>query len=204
MPLYIILMAILLYVFTTNVESSGVPPCGKNDVKAIVASLELFRLDTLRYPTSIEGLDVLVDTKGISGARKGGYLSKIPTDIWGNPFQYRTPNTSNGPYDVFSLGRDGKLGGTGLDDDYGSIDAGYFECLKAVKKKRRINWYKRNVTYVLFPVLLMCIVLFVTVSTIRRLVGTQFPVCCGGRSVYISLALFFPLLLFLYLFSRPP
>jgi len=43
----------------------------------------------------------------------GPYLDKdIPPDPWGRPYQYSSPGR-NGPYDLFSFGKDGRAGGTG-------------------------------------------------------------------------------------------
>lgn len=48
---------------------------------------------------------------------------KVPTDAWGNPFVYRAPATSGGhPYEVISLGKDGKEGGDEANADIVSWD----------------------------------------------------------------------------------
>ena len=35
------------------------------------------------------------------------------TDPWGQPYVYRAPGSGGNPYEVYSLGADGKVGGSG-------------------------------------------------------------------------------------------
>jgi len=37
-------------------------------------------------------------------------MKTVPVDPWGNPYQYISPGV-NGPFDLYSLGSDGKEGG---------------------------------------------------------------------------------------------
>ena len=78
----------------------------------LASALDLFYLDAGRYPTSEEGLSALVRPPAGLGAWNGPYLksSTAPKDPWGHDFLYRAPG-QNGPYDVGSLGPDGKQGG---------------------------------------------------------------------------------------------
>ena len=82
-------------------------------------SLDSYRVDNARYPTTAQGLDVLstppADAKNYpeGGYIKGGY----PKDGWDNELQYVSPGSEGRPYDLFSLGADGKQGGEGLDAD---------------------------------------------------------------------------------------
>ncbi|TXI23483.1 MAG: type II secretion system protein GspG [Roseateles sp.] len=97
---------------------------GKSEVKAAKAQLDAlqkaldqYRLDVGRYPSTDQGLAVLV-TKPADEPKWGGpYLSKaLPKDPWGNDYQYRSPG-EHGEYDVYSFGRDGRPGGEGEDAD---------------------------------------------------------------------------------------
>ena len=85
-------------------------------------ALEQFYLDNGRYPTNEEGLGVLVSPPSQVGNWHGPYLKKgVPKDPWGHPYIYRTPGqNSHGPYDLYSLGRDGQEGGTDEDADIGN------------------------------------------------------------------------------------
>ena len=87
-------------------------------IVSIGSALDLFYLDAGRYPTSAEGLAVLVrPTAGIT-AWNGPYLKGaiVPSDPWGKPYVYRSPG-EHGAYDVVSLGSDGQEGGTGTAAD---------------------------------------------------------------------------------------
>ena len=87
-------------------------------IQSFASALDLFYLDAGRYPTSAEGLAVLVrPTTGIT-AWNGPYLKggTVPSDPWGKPYQYRSPG-EHGAYDVVSLGSDGQEGGTGTAAD---------------------------------------------------------------------------------------
>jgi general secretion pathway protein G len=87
-------------------------------IQSFASALDLFYLDAGRYPTSAEGLAVLVrPTAGIT-AWNGPYLKGgiVPSDPWGKPYVYRSPG-EHGAYDVVSLGSDGQEGGTGTAAD---------------------------------------------------------------------------------------
>jgi general secretion pathway protein G len=87
-------------------------------IQSFASALDLFYLDAGRYPTSAEGLAVLVrPTAGIT-AWNGPYLKGgiLPSDPWGKPYVYRSPG-EHGAYDVVSLGSDGQEGGTGTAAD---------------------------------------------------------------------------------------
>ena len=88
---------------------------GKSEIQVAKAQIESFekaidqyRLDKRRYPTAEEGL-----------AAVQPYLKKaLPNDPWDRPYVYRTPG-ARGEYEIVSLGRDGKAGGSGEDADIG-------------------------------------------------------------------------------------
>jgi len=93
----------------------------RTDVANLTQALKLYKLDNLRYPTGEQGLQALVarPTAGPQAANWKPYLDKLPTDPWGQPYQYLNPGVK-GEVDVFSWGADGKAGGTGRDADIGS------------------------------------------------------------------------------------
>lgn len=79
----------------------------------LASALDLFYLDAGRYPSTEEGLAALtVRPAGIS-SWNGPYLKTagVPKDPWGHNFLYRAPG-QNGPYDVGSLGPEGREGGS--------------------------------------------------------------------------------------------
>ncbi len=96
----------------TALESSKVRTA-RIQIEDIGAALDLYRLDTGRYPATLEGL-VKDDIPGWNGP----YLKKkrVPRDPWGRAYHYRYPGEHAG-YDLFSLGADGNSGGSGEDAD---------------------------------------------------------------------------------------
>ncbi|CAM4026291.1 type II secretion system major pseudopilin GspG [Roseateles saccharophilus] len=97
---------------------------GKSEVKAAKAqidalqkSLDQYRLDVGHYPSTEQGLAVLVAKPADEPKWAGPYLSKaLPKDPWGHDYQYRAPG-EHGEYDLLSYGRDGRPGGEGEDAD---------------------------------------------------------------------------------------
>lgn len=77
------------------------------------SALDLFYLDAGRYPTTEEGLGALVQRPAGVSSWSGPYLktTNVPKDPWGHGYLYRSPG-QNGPYDVGSLGPDGREGGS--------------------------------------------------------------------------------------------
>ena len=91
------------------------------------SSLNMYKLDNFSYPTTQQGLDALVAKPSGEPEPKnykaGGYVQKLPKDPWGNPYQYLQPGVK-GEIDIFSLGRDNRPGGEGVDADIGNWDLG--------------------------------------------------------------------------------
>lgn len=76
-------------------------------------SLELFKLDVGRYPTTQEGLEALVKRPGSVNGWTGPYLKGgVPSDPWGHPYRYASPGP-NGGIEILSLGSDAAPGGEG-------------------------------------------------------------------------------------------
>lgn len=76
------------------------------------SALDLFYLDAGRYPTTEEGLAALVQRPAGVSSWSGPYLKtpNVPKDPWGHAYLYRSPG-QNAPYDVGSLGPEGREGG---------------------------------------------------------------------------------------------
>lgn len=84
----------------------------KIDIRSIGTALALFKSDTGRFPTTSEGLEVLVSDPGIRDYDSDAYLDKVPLDPWGNRFIYICPGVQSRDYDLESYGKDGEDGGT--------------------------------------------------------------------------------------------
>ena len=92
----------------------------RTQVETFTVALDAYRLDTGSYPTTQLGLAVLrtspLDSAAAPGWR-GPYLRKpVPIDPWGHPYSYRSPGAKD-PYDLYTLGKDGRPGGDGEDAD---------------------------------------------------------------------------------------
>jgi general secretion pathway protein G len=82
-------------------------------------ALDQYRLDTMHYPTTEQGLAALWAQPANEPLWRGPYLKKaIPLDPWGNAYAYTTASKVPGrDFDLTSYGKDGKSGGTGDDAD---------------------------------------------------------------------------------------
>ena len=72
----------------------------KHDIQTISSSLNLYKLDKFDYPSTDEGLEVLI----------GNYLDKKPLDPWGREYYYLSPGQKSS-FDLYSYGADGRVGG---------------------------------------------------------------------------------------------
>ena len=80
-------------------------------------SLELFKLDVGRYPTTKEGLDAMVTKPAAVSGWNGPYLKgAVPLDPWGKPYTFISP-AAGGDIEIISLGADGVAGGDGENAD---------------------------------------------------------------------------------------
>ncbi|MDX1515800.1 MAG: type II secretion system major pseudopilin GspG [Woeseiaceae bacterium] len=92
------------------------------DIRAIESAMKFYRLDNFAYPTTEQGIEALVtkpNDPSVRNWKAGGYLDRMPNDPWGNPYLYLNPG-NNSEIDVYTLGRDGRPGGEGIDADIGN------------------------------------------------------------------------------------
>ena len=87
-------------------------------IEELAGTLDIYRLEVGRYPTTDEGLQALVEDPGSVQSWNGPYLKKaqVPKDPWGFDYQYRSPG-EHGVFDIWSLGADNQEGGEGEDQD---------------------------------------------------------------------------------------
>ena len=92
--------------------------------QSMKTSLTTYRIQMSDYPSTAEGLQALITAPAAKADRwHGPYIegNKIPTDPWGEPYQYRYPGTKNkNSYDLYSKGVD-KIDGN--EDDIGNWEA---------------------------------------------------------------------------------
>ena len=91
--------------------------------ESMKTSLTTYRIHMGDYPSTSDGLQALVSRPATKGDRWAGpYIEggKLPTDPWGEPYQYANPGTRNkGSYDLWSKGPDKQ---SGTEDDIGNWD----------------------------------------------------------------------------------
>ena len=83
----------------------------KIQISNLSAAIDLYYLDTGKFPTVDEGLDVLVSKPPAANSWNGPYLkvTTLPNDPWGNAYRYQ-PASENGAYTIISFGPDGQEG----------------------------------------------------------------------------------------------
>lgn len=119
----IVIIGLLTTIVVINVmpaQDKAMAQKARADVALLEQAVERYRLDNLAYP---DGLTALIDPPP-SLARperyaRGGYVKRLPEDPWGQAYQYAAPGR-HGPFDVYSLGADGREGGEGEDADIGN------------------------------------------------------------------------------------
>lgn len=103
---------------TTDAKISA----AKANISELESALERFYVQMDRYPTTAEGLQVLVDPPASDAPQwRGPYVKQIRSDPWGHPYQYKRPGTRHpNSYDLWSRGADGAEGGEGPAADIGN------------------------------------------------------------------------------------
>jgi general secretion pathway protein G len=91
--------------------SAGTTPAknqtARTQLQMIGEALELYRLNTGRYPSAAEGLRALA-----APSPDGPILESVPRDPWGNDYVYLFPGrTAPDTYELTSFGADGISGG---------------------------------------------------------------------------------------------
>lgn len=90
------------------------------DIQSLENALIQYKLSNNVFPTTEQTLEALVTVPTVDpiprSYRTGGYITRLPEDPWGNPYQLLSPGEL-GAIDVFSFGPDGQAG---TDDDIGN------------------------------------------------------------------------------------
>ena len=122
----IVIIGILATVVVINVlpdVDRAAETRAKADIAALETALTSYRADQMAFPSSTQGLAALrsppADLANPDRYRPGGYLTRLPDDPWGHPYQYASPGRA-GPFDVWSMGPDGKSGPGADQDDIGN------------------------------------------------------------------------------------
>lgn len=122
----IVIIGLLATVVAINVlpsQDRAMVEKAKADISVLEQAVESYRLENFDFPSSKDGLKALVaapaDLRNPERYREGGYIRRLPKDPWGADYQYAAPG-EHGPYDIYSLGADGKKGGEGKNADLGN------------------------------------------------------------------------------------
>jgi general secretion pathway protein G len=114
----LVLLASLVAPRVIGYLGSSRTKAAKVQIQSLSTALELYKVDTGRYPSTGEGLRALVEAPAGAASWNGPYLFKrdVPSDPWGRPYAYRSPG-EHGAFDIVSLGADNQPGGTGENED---------------------------------------------------------------------------------------
>jgi general secretion pathway protein G len=126
----ILIVVVILSILAITVVPQFLDQPGKariaraqSDIQSLNKALSMYKLDNYSYPSTSQGLQALVTPPSGQPSAKnwkpGGYIEKLITDPWGNPYQYLNPG-SRGTIDIYSLGADGQAGGEGENQDVGN------------------------------------------------------------------------------------
>jgi len=88
------------------------------DIESMGNAIDQYHLQNGVYPNTLEDLSTKPAGQDLPNWN-GPYIKKaVPDDPWNRPYVYVVPGEHNADsYDLYSLGRDGKQGGTGSDAD---------------------------------------------------------------------------------------
>jgi general secretion pathway protein G len=110
----IVIIGLLATVVMINVlpsQDRAMATKARADIATLGQAMEMYRLDNMRYPPS---LDALAQPRPGGG---GAYVRSLPSDPWGRPYQMSAPGPNGTPFEIASLGADGTAGGEGENAD---------------------------------------------------------------------------------------
>ena len=90
----------------------------RQDIRALEAALNLYKLDNYVYPSTDQGLEALVEKPSSpepQNWKDGGYVDRLPLDPWKQPYLFLSPG-EKGAIDIYSHGPDQQPS----DDDIGN------------------------------------------------------------------------------------
>lgn len=113
---FILLASIMAFVGPKIFEKMGQAKSAEQRIRtqSLVGNIELYKLEVGKYPDNLQAL-----VKQPAGVDKwsGPYAKEADLkDAWGNDYRYTVPG-QNKPFDLVSLGADGREGGEGENRD---------------------------------------------------------------------------------------
>ena len=108
----VIMSFVVAAVIGLNCRGGRIPPKQwvTDDLSNLGTQMDVFKEQYGRYPTTEEGLDVLIHKPSDRAIAEKWVqqLLFIDSDAWGRPYRYRSPGRRNPQaFDVYSLGPDG-------------------------------------------------------------------------------------------------
>ena len=118
----LVLIGVVLGIVGGNVIGTGEKAkadAAKIEISQIAQTLDLYKLEIGRYPTTQEGLQALITAPAGVGNWNGPYWKRnsVPRDPWGNEYKYTSPGQNGTAWDIVSLVADGREGGEGPNKD---------------------------------------------------------------------------------------
>ena len=87
----------------------------RTQLNSLAAQVDQYQSDVGAYP---DALEQLVSAPANADGWLGPYAKATDfKDPWHNPIEYRRPGDADAPFNLISLGADGKPGGDGVDKD---------------------------------------------------------------------------------------
>ena len=110
---FVLIAGLLAYVVPKIYEQANRANQGqaKIQLQHLGGQIDMYRLEVGRYPDNLQAL-----VKQPAGVDKwnGPYAKDADLkDAWGNDYRYTVPGQQGRPFDLISLGADGKEGGEG-------------------------------------------------------------------------------------------
>jgi general secretion pathway protein G len=97
----------------------------ETQIRMLKTALDTLRLDIGRYPTTEEGLAMLMtapEDPELRARWRGPYLDgALPYDAWGHPFHYVFSGHGNPPFALYSYGAEGKPSADGANKGIGIL-----------------------------------------------------------------------------------
>lgn len=103
-----------------NVTNTASVKRARADFQTIQTALQTYKLNTLSYPTTAQGLNAMVNKPTPSPRSWQKVMDAVPMDPWNNQYMYRFPGKKNpSEPEILSKGPDGQ---ENTEDDLSSQD----------------------------------------------------------------------------------
>lgn len=117
MFILVLLAGVATVAYTKHIEEAKHVKA-KADIDTLDTAIKTYHIQNGAYPPSLDALRTKPSGEDLPNWN-GPYLEKpVPDDPWNQPYHYVVPGDKNSnSYDLYTLGKDGKEGGSGSDAD---------------------------------------------------------------------------------------